>query len=188
MSSSQQHIPGEPGDETGPDGPDQAPMHAEEFEPVGDEVNAEIARLALERDEAIINWKRSLAEFQNYQRRALQNEQEAVRQGAAKVVMSVAPVLDHFDVALSQTTGDEASRKIMDGVRVIRDELIKALERHGVVLIAPKPNDDFDPTRHQAVAQRPAEGVEPGRISHVMQAGYALDGRVIRSAMVSVAP
>lgn len=151
-------------------------------------LHSEIAQLALERDEARSNLMRALADYQNYQRRSLQNEHEAKRQGAINVVMSVVPVLDHFDMALAQPTPDEATSKIVSGVRVIREELLKALERQGVSMVNPRPNDEFDPTRHQAVVQTPIAGVEPGRISLVLQVGYALDGRVIRSAMVGVAP
>lgn len=153
-----------------------------------DVVDERLQRLAAERDEARTHWKRALADFQNYQRRAGLNEEEARRQGAIGVLMSVFPVLDHFDIALTQAAPDDASRRIMDGVRVIRDELLRALERHGVTPINPKPNDEFDPTQHQAVIQQAGEGVEPGRISSVMQTGYALEGRPVRSAMVAVSP
>lgn len=154
----------------------------------GDDAAQQVLKLAAERDEARAAWQRAMADFQNYQRRAGLNEQEAQRQGVTRVLQSVFPVLDHFDLALTQATPDAASRRIMDGVKVIRDELIRALEKHGVAIINPVPNDEFDPNRHQAVVEQPAEGVEPGHISSVMQAGYALDGRVVRSAMVGVAP
>jgi molecular chaperone GrpE len=76
----------------------------------------------------------------------------------------------------------------MDGVKVIRQELLKALESGGVTVISPQPGDEFDPNRHSAIMQQPAEGVEPGRVSATFQPGYALGDRVIRSAKVAVAP
>ena len=148
----------------------------------------QVRLLTIERDEARGNLMRALADFQNYQRRALSNELEAKRQGIISVVTSVLPVLDHFDLALTQATPDEASRRIMDGVRVVRDELIKALGQHGVVLINPQPNDEFDPSHHSAIAHQPGEGVEPGRISMTFQPGYLLGERMIRPAKVAVAP
>lgn len=148
----------------------------------------QVRLLTIERDEARGNLMRALADFQNYQRRALSNELEAKRQGTISVVTSVLPVLDHFDLALTQATPDEASRRIMDGVRVVRDELIKALGQHGIVLINPQPNDEFDPSRHSAIAHQPGEGVEPGHISMTFQPGYLLGERMIRPAKVAVAP
>ena len=154
-----------------------------------------IDQITAERDEAIANWKqsasdyqRALADYQNFQRRAVGNEAEAHRQGVTSVLGSILPVLDHFDLALSQKPTDDAGTKILEGVQVIRAELIRALENHGVKLIHPQPNDEFDPNRHSAIAQIKAEGVEPGRVSMTMQPGYLLGERVIRSAKVGVAP
>ncbi len=154
-----------------------------------------IDQLTAERDEAIVNWKqaqsdyqRALADYQNFQRRAANNETEAHRQGVTSVLGSILPVLDHFDLALAQKPTDDAATKILEGVKVIRGELIKALENHGITLINPQPNDEFDPVRHSAIAQLAGENVEPGRISFTMQPGYMLGDRVIRSAKVGVAP
>lgn len=166
----------------GPDegAPDEMGLHSE-----GAEV---IRQLEAERDEAKNTLLRTLADYQNFQRRAYSNEQEAKRQGVTSVLNSVLPVLDHFDLALTQATPDDASRRIMDGVKVIRDELIKALGQHGVTLINPQPNDEFEPAKHSAIMQQEAEGVEPGRVSATFQPGYTLGDRVIRPAKVGVAP
>jgi len=147
-----------------------------------------IDQLTAERDEALMSWKRSLADYQNFQRRAVQNETEAHRQGVTSVLGSILPVLDHFDLALTQKPGDEAGTKILEGVKVIRAELIRALENHGITLLNPQPNDEFDPNKHSAITQLAAQGVEPGRVSMTMQPGYMLGDRVIRSAKVGVAP
>ena len=129
-----------------------------------------------------------MADFQNYQRRALQNEHEAKKQGTTSVLMSVLRVLDHFDLAMTQPTPDEASRKILQGVHVIRAELLRVLENHGVTVLSPKPDDVFDPNRHSAIMQQAVEGVRPGHVSATFQPGYAMGDRVIRSAKVAVAP
>jgi molecular chaperone GrpE len=77
------------------------------------------------------------------------------------------------------------------GVRVIRDELMKSLQTHGVGVISPQPGDEFEPGRHEAIMTQPAEGVESGRVVNTFQAGYTLKvsgvERVVRPAKVSVA-
>ncbi|MBY0261311.1 MAG: nucleotide exchange factor GrpE [Phycisphaerales bacterium] len=148
----------------------------------------QVSRLSEERDQAQGDFKRALADFQNFQRRAALNEQEAKRQGVTSVLGSVLPVLDHFDLALSQAAPDDSSRRILDGVKLIRAELVRALEAHGVKLISPQPNDEFDPNMHSAIMQQPAAGVKPGRVSSTFQPGYSMGDRVIRSAKVAVAP
>jgi molecular chaperone GrpE len=140
-----------------------------------------------ERDEMADKWKRALAEYQNYQRRAAQNEVEARREGSLRVLHSVVPVLDHFDIALSGNA-DPAAAPYIEGMKVIRSEIMRALELHGVTLINPQPNETFEPGKHEAIMQQPAAGVESGRIAKTFQTGYAMDGRVFRSAKVAVAP
>lgn len=164
--------------------PESGPL----FGSPSDDLQIRVLQLAGERDEAMTQWKRALADFQNFQRRAAANEAEARRQGVVGVVGSVLPVLDHFDVALTQPTPDDASRRIMEGVKVIRTELIRALENHGVTVIAPRPGDAFDPNLHAALLQQAAEGVAPGDVSASFQVGYSIGDRVIRPAKVAVAP
>lgn len=147
-----------------------------------------LAQLTRERDEAVAAQKHALADFANYQRRAIANEQVARQQGAGAVAMSVVNVIDHFDIALNQDLSKATPEQIVSGVRVIREELIKALQQQGISLITPQPNDEFVPGRHEAVMQQPAEGVDSGRVSMMLQAGYQLFDRVLRPAKVAVAP
>ena len=189
-----QQPPAEPAAES----PEDAALAAEALAAGSEDVNMmrqemraasdAMAQLQAERDEAIAAHKHALADFANYQRRAMTNEQVARQQGAGAVVMSVANVIDHFDIALNQDLSKATPQTIADGVRVIRDELLKALQQQGVSLVTPKPNDEFVPGRHEAVMQQPAEGVEHGHVSMLLQSGYQLGDRVLRPAKVAVAP
>lgn len=147
-----------------------------------------LAALRAERDALEEKYKRTLADYHNSQRRATQNERDARQRGVEAVVESVITALDHFEKALAQDASTMSAEQLVGGVRLIQGELIKAVQRHGGGLIEPKPNDEFDPMRHQAVARSAAEGVEPGRIVRVLQTGYTLGDRTIRPAMVVVAP
>lgn len=162
-------------------GPEQAEGAPEQGAPP-------VQALIAERDEAVDKWKRALADFQNYQRRALENEREARRQGTTSILQSIVPVLDHFDMAISHDAPNPAAAQVIEGVKAIRDELIKVLAAHGVMLINPETNAELDPSRHQVITQQPVPGVEPGHISMVLQVGYTLGDRVIRPAKVAVAP
>lgn len=146
-----------------------------------------LATLRAELEDVNDKWRRAMADFQNYQRRAHQNEQEARKQAISSVVMSVVPVIDHFDLALNQKAEGSAAG-ILEGVKVIRAELIRALEKNGVRVINPACNEPFDPIRHEAITQQSVEGVEPGHITTTFQPGFEYGDRVIRSAKVAVAP
>jgi molecular chaperone GrpE len=167
-------------------------------EPVGDggstdaAISEKMQALERELEDAKSRALRLMADFQNYQRRALQNEQTARSHGIGAIAMGVAGVIDHFDLALGQDVSKASAEQILAGVRVIRDELMKSLQQYGVSLIAPAKNDEFVPGRHEAIMQQAAEGAEPGNIVMCLQPGYTLKDscgeRVLRPAKVSVAP
>lgn len=153
----------------------------------------ELARLAAELEEARQRTLRLMADFQNYQRRAFQNEEAARIEGASKVVSAVVGIVDHFDMAVNQDPATASAQQIIDGVKVIREELLRVLHQQGVRLIRPEPNDEFKPGVHEAVMQQSADGVDPGRVVATFQAGFLLSTgggceRVLRPAKVSVAP
>lgn len=171
-----------PGDRDGFDGSDESAFIDE----------PRVAKLEAQVAELNGKYLRTLADYQNSQRRAAQNEQEARLQARSGVVQSVLSVVDHFDLALMQDPAKSTVEQIVNGVRVIRDELLKALQAQGVKLISPVPGADFEPSLHQAIMQQSAEGIQSGKVVATLQAGYTIAGssgdRVVRPAKVSVAP
>lgn len=159
-----------------------------ELENPEEAADARLDDLRREMDELNSKYLRTLADYQNSQRRAASNENEARQQGATGVVRAVLTVMDHFDLALAQDMSRASTEQIAGGVRVIRDELARVLQSQGVTPIMPEPGTPFDPMQHEAVMQQAAPGVEPGHIAAALQAGYMLGTRVIRPAKVSVAP
>lgn len=147
-----------------------------------------LGRLEAERDEWKSKAQRVMADFQNYQRRAFANEEQAREQAVRAVVSSLVPVLDHFQLALMVDAAKTSAAQVVQGVTVIRDEMLKVLAQHGVVEIAPKPGDEFDPSRHEAIMQQAAEGIEPGRIAMMLQPGFLVKDRLLRPAKVAVTP
>lgn len=131
--------------------------------------------------------KRSLAELVNSQRRAEIRERESRQQTIKSVVSAFIGVIDHFDLAMGQDASNVTAQQIMGGVKVIKSEFIRILGQFGVQPIEPAPGDEFQPGRHEAVAQLPAADVEPGTIARLFQAGYSLQDWVVRPAKVAVA-
>lgn len=182
----------EPADAGGPVPKNTGGDSAEESWPIGDDLINELERLRAQSAECNQRYLRTLADFQNYQRRALQNEQTAKVEGMTKAIERIFTVLDHFDLALNQDVSKVTAAQILGGVKLIRDEFSRVLGTLGVTPLAPAPNDEFVPGRHEAVMQQPAEGIDPGCIVATFQPGYALatgaGERVLRAAKVSVAP
>jgi molecular chaperone GrpE len=152
-----------------------------------DELAERVRELESDLEGSLTARMRLQADYQNYQRRALENESRAVRDGAGRVLRDLLPVLDHFDLALNQPTEQVSVAQLMDGVRMVRDELAKALEQHELSAIAPNVGDEFDPSLHQAVARQPSDEWPPNTIVAVLQVGYALGDVVLRPCTVAVA-
>ncbi len=170
------------------DAPDMPDIPADQAEDALDAMRAEVERISAERDDAEGRYRRVLADFSNYQKRAIANEEEARKRGMTNVLESVIASLDHFEQALAHDVGKTDAATFAQGLRMIHNELIRAIASHGAGVIEPGPGDEFDPQKHLAVARRAAEGVAPGHIVELFQTGYTLGDRVLRPAKVVVAP
>ena len=75
--------------------------------------------------------------------------------------------------------------KFLEGFKLIYCHLTNILEKYGVKAIDGY-NKPFDPTYHNAVMVEKVKGVKPGMVVEVLQKGYLLKDKVIRTAMVKV--
>ena len=154
----------------------------------GEDLAARIDRLASERDEAVAARQRALADFANYQRRSVENEARARTAGLVSLARALMPVLDQFDLALAQDVSRLSVEQMAKSIEMMRAELQKVLEQHGIARIDPTPGSTFDPNQHDAVMRQAAAGVEPGAVSMRFQTGWRLGESVLRPAKVAVAP
>ncbi len=151
-------------------------------------LRAKVDELESQLAEASDARQRALADFMNYQKRAMINEREARGEGSGRVIESLLTVADYLDMALKQDAERVSAKAVMDGVWLIREELNKVFLEHGVTPIRPTPGEEPRPSHHDAMGHEEAEGVGPGLITRVEQPGYELGGRVLRPAKVYVAP
>jgi molecular chaperone GrpE len=159
-----------------------------EFPPEADEIVGALLDTLTQRDENHAKLIRAIADHQNYQRRAANNERDAREMAVRGVVSSLIPLIDQFELALMQDPAKVSGETITMGVRMIRDEFVRTLSGYGVSPISPQVGDEFRPGDHEAMMQMAAEDVQPGHISMVMNTGYKLGERVVRPAKVGVAP
>lgn len=154
------------------------------------EVDAQdsVETLRQELEDAVAAKQRAMADFSNFQRRSTENENRARNQGIAEVVRNLVPVLDQFDLALGQAANAGNVESLIEGITLVKDGFMQALERNGVKPINPSIDDEFDPMRHEAMMNQPAEGVSSGHVSMVVQPGWEMGSIVLRPAKVAVAP
>jgi molecular chaperone GrpE len=74
---------------------------------------------------------------------------------------------------------------LLEDVDKVEAGLLKKLLNAGVETIDPE-GEKFDPNVHEATFEMPMPGKEAGTVFYVEQKGYALNGRVLRPAKVSL--
>lgn len=123
------------------------------------------------------------AEMQNLRRRT-ENDMKKARDFAnAKLVGELLPVIDSLTRGIEAIAEDGPARQ---GMEMTLTLLKETMAKHGVREINPVVGDAFNPQYHEAMSMMPVEGAEPNTVAAVMQAGFELNGRVLRAAMVSV--
>ena len=151
------------------------------------DVVALVARLAeaeAKRDEYLGDLQRLAADFDNYRKRVLREQEAFAGRASARLVERLLPVVDDLERALEAAEHHEEA-KVIEGVRLTHDSLLATLQAEGLEEIAAE--GLFDPHVHEALLSQPAEGVEPGSILQVVQRGYRLGDTVLRPARVIVA-
>jgi len=144
---------------------------------------ADIETLQRERDDLLDTTKRLQADFENYRKRVLREQTVLVERASEGIVEQLLPVLDSFQLALTNLEGDGDPEAVRKGIELVYAELIGVLERAGLEPIAAH-GAPFDPNEHEAVMQDDGDG-EP-HVGDVLRAGWKLKGRVLRPAMVKV--
>ena len=121
--------------------------------------------------------QRVQADFANYRKRALRDQEAAADRAKASVVSQLLPVIDDLDRARSHGDLDSGPLKS------VADKLAGALGTLGLVEFGTE-GEEFDPSLHEAV-QHEGDGSNPV-LGTVMRKGYKLGEFVLRPAMVGV--
>ncbi|MGC6534707.1 MAG: nucleotide exchange factor GrpE [Parvibaculales bacterium] len=138
---------------------------------------------------------RALAELENTRRRAERDRSEALKYGAVSFARDMVGVTDNLQRALKAIDDMEAAQRdglpetvsaLIDGVAATERDLLAALARHKVSVIAPL-GEKFDPNLHEALFEAPGTGQENGTIIDVIETGYVMEERLLRPAKVGIA-
>jgi molecular chaperone GrpE len=153
-----------------------------EKSPTKAELQERLEQVEAERDEHLADLKRVAAEFDNYRKRAVRDQESLVARAHERLVKELLPVLDDLERAL-EAAAEHEEAKLEEGVRLVHRELRDALAKEGLVEI--ETNGSFDPHVHEALLTQPSDSDE-GAIIEVIQKGYRLGDRVLRPARVVI--
>lgn len=126
---------------------------------------------------------RTLAELENFRKRANEDISKARKFGIESFAKSLLPIKDSIEAALSNCNNDIPIVK--EGLEVTLKQITSSFERNFLKEIIANVGDKFDPHIHQAMSSIPSE--QPNNsIVELLQKGYMIHDRIIRPALVIV--
>lgn len=122
--------------------------------------------------------QRERADFINYRNRMDKEKQLARDYGIQDVLMALLPALDDLDRLREH--GDMSKE-----IATVSQQLTRGFDKFKIQKFGKK-GEAFDPTRHEAILHRTSSDVDKPQIDAVVEAGYSLNGRILRAAKVVV--
>ena len=153
----------------------------DEFE----ELHEAVENLQKEKDELFEKLQRISADYANFQKRTPKQIADTVAYEKEMIIKSLLPALDNFEHTLQNTQSVENMDALVQGIRIIYDQMLDILKSHGVEPIKAL-GENFDPALHEAMMQKTEPEKENNIVLQEFQKGYKLNGRVIRPGKVIV--
>jgi len=145
--------------------------------------NNELSQCQNQREEYLNGWRRAVADFENYKRDESKRLQAGSSYARRSILKDIFPVLDSLDRAIDTHSKDES----ISGLELVKNQFLKVLEDNGIKKIEANVGDEFDHNLHSALSEMSVEDEAlVGKIVEVVDAGYELDGRVIRATKVVI--
>ena len=156
---------------------------------------AELKKKVEERDEYLDVLLRTKADFSNYQKRMKRELESMGRYATQELVKALIPAMDHLSRAIKSAgssaagergTNSEGLRKFLDGLQLIQNEFLKALEGTGVKNVEGTVGQPFNPEFHEAFLEEEDAQLPHHTILEMLEPGFILHDRVLKPAKVKV--
>lgn len=134
---------------------------------------------------------RIAAESENVRKRSARDVEEANKYAISKFASDLIEVLENLyraeaSIDTEHLESNNTLKQIFSGVELTKKTLIDVFEKYGVKRIDPT-GEQFNHEFHQAITQVPSKTHKNGEVVQVIQAGYMLNDRLLRPALVAVA-
>ena len=128
---------------------------------------------------------RAHAEYDNARKRFSKEKDEYVRFANEALLAEILYAVDNFDRALDHMNGTQKVESVLEGIKMIQKQFHLLLEQKGIKKIEAV-GKKFDPALHEAIEHVEAEDDKDDIVIGEVQAGYLLNGRLLRPAAVKV--
>ena len=123
------------------------------------------------------------AEFENYRKRVDREKPDWFARGRAEVVAKLLPLYDLLQHAHGEVVAGYADTPLAKGLDAIFREYEKLFREEGVSRLDPL-GKAFDPHTQEAFGFTDKPGYEEGAVAEVLQTGFMLGDKVLRTAKV----
>ena len=124
-----------------------------------------------------------LAEFDNYQRRTIQEKDKQRKFQSMDIIKDLLPVFD--DIGRTIDSDDfKSEKKYLDPINMINSKIENTLKKHSISCFHSK-GEAFDPMLHEALLDQESD-LDKGIIINEYEAGYKYHDKIIRHAKVVV--
>ena len=137
-------------------------------------------------DELTSDLQRTRADFENYRKRVEQEKLAAREAGQASSILKLLPVIDNIERAIAYMPEELKDNTWAQSVAGLVKHLDKSLEGLNLKRIDASKGTEFNPDLHEAIQFDEDAVGDKEVIDKELQAGYLLNGRPIRHAMVKV--
>ena len=129
---------------------------------------------------------RTAADFDNFRKRAAREKAETWGRAQGDLIQRVLDVIDDLGRVAHLDPAQTSAEALHEGVGLVERKFLKVLEGVGLERLDPSAQA-FDPNAHEAVMTTPTPSQDlDGTVAMVFQAGYRLNGMLLRPARVSV--
>lgn len=149
-------------------------------------IEEKLADCRKQAEEYLNGWKRTKADFLNYQKDEAKRLEEFAKFANEDLILQLIPLADEADIALAHIPKEvrENHPDWVSGAMEIRKKFNGFLEGNGISKIKTV-GEVFSPSLHEAVETVESDR-KPGEIMEEVRAGYTLYGKVIRPARVKI--
>lgn len=155
-----------------------------ELEKIIEEIEASLEEERKRSERYLSQLKYAKADLENFQKQTRRQIEEMISRANGRLLMQLLPIMDELELAILASESGEGS--IVEGVKMVRNKLIKLAEAEGVKPIKAV-GEPFDPRYHEAVLEVETEEYPGGTVTEELRTGYTYNGRVLRASMVRVA-
>lgn len=151
-----------------------------------DAVENEIGVLTDELNQVKDHLLRTLADFQNFRKRAQQEKLATQKFATESLILDLLPVLDNFERTNQAAAQGATTDSLLTGVQMVHKQLLNALERRDLKRISVL-GAVFDAELHEAIGTEVTDEYPEDHVCAEIEAGYRIGDHTIRPARVKVA-